>query len=133
MPVGGGDPINAVDINGLEDTAAVTGATVGAVAAGFTVNTVLARTALRGKLIYVKIDITCTAGLVATAANITDTTCFTLAAAYRPTEICSTIFSANAGTGEVQFNPDGTIVLRTADASIAAAGTIRMTNSYLTA
>jgi GH24 family phage-related lysozyme (muramidase) len=37
MPVAGGDRPNAIDINGLEVTTAVTGATVGAVSAGFTV------------------------------------------------------------------------------------------------
>jgi hypothetical protein len=37
MPVAGGDRPNAIDINGLEVTTAVTGATVGVVSAGFTV------------------------------------------------------------------------------------------------
>jgi hypothetical protein len=139
MPVAGGDVPNAADINGLEVTTAVTGATVGAVSAGFVVATVLARTALRGKLVYVKIDVTWTAGVAisgtwsATATNIADTTCFTLAAAYRPTEITSTIWSANGGTGEVQIQPDGSCVLRTADATVAAGANVRFAHTFLTA
>jgi hypothetical protein len=139
MPVAGGDRPNAIDINGLEVTTAVTGATVGVVSAGFTVASALVRTALRGKLIYLKLDLVWTAGTTisatysATGANIGDTTCFTIAAAYRPTELTSTIFSANPGTGEVQINADGTCVLRTSDASIAAGANVRMVHSYLQA
>jgi hypothetical protein len=62
MPVAGGDRPNAIDINGLEVTTAVTGATVGVVSAGFTVASALVRTALRGKLIYLKLDLVWTAG-----------------------------------------------------------------------
>jgi hypothetical protein len=137
--VAGGDRPNAIDINGLEVTTAVTGATVGTVSAGFTVASALARTGLRGKLIYLKLDLVWTAGTTisatysATGANIGDTTCFTLAAAYRPTELTSSIFSANPGTGEVQFNADGTCVLRTSDASIAAGANVRMSHTFLQA
>lgn len=133
MPVGGGDTVNAVDINGLEATAAVTGTTVGTIASGFTVATVLARTALRGKLVYVKFDIVCTAGLVATAGDITDTTMFTLATAYRPTELLNVHFSAGAPNGDLQINPDGTCVLRSANVSIPAAANVRSAATYLTA
>lgn len=139
MPVAGGDVPAAVDINGLEVTTAVTGATVGSASAGFTVSTALARTALRGRLIYVKLDLVWTAGVTvsgtwsATVTNVADTTCFTLVAAYRPTEISSTIFSGNGGTGEVQFNSDGTVVIRTSDATVAAGANIRMAIAYLTA
>lgn len=137
--VAAGDIIHASDISGLEVTTAVTGATVGSVAAGFTVATALSRTALRGKLIYVKLDLVWTAGITisatysATGANIGDTTCFTLAAAYRPTELTSTIWSANPGTGECQINTDGTCVLRTSDASVAAGANVRLVHTFLTA
>lgn len=102
----------------------------GTIAVGFTVSSVLTRTLMGGKDIYLKIDVVNTSTITPTTNNITDTTIYTLDAAYRPTEVTSSVFSANPGTGEVQINSDGTVVLRTADATISAASNIRMVFKY---
>lgn len=133
MPVSGGDRPNAVDINGLEVTAAVTGASVGTIASGFSVATALARTALRGKLIYVKLDIVNTAAITSTSGDIPDQTIFTLLAALAPTELANFHFTAGAPNGDIQINPDGTCVIRSANVSITASSNIRTSFQYLRA
>lgn len=126
--VAGGDNIFAADVNGL---VMVKDTTVGTTASGFTVSVQLVRTGLNGKLIYFKLDTVNTAAITATSNNIADTTVFTLDAAYRPTELTSCVFSSNPGTGECQINPDGTVVLRTADATIAASSNIRLAHTFM--
>lgn len=133
MPVAGGDRPNAIDINGLEVTAALSGAAVGVIASGFTINSCIARTALRGKLIYVKLDIVNTSLITSTSGDIPDTTILTLVAALRPTELGNFHFSAGAPNGDIQINADGTCVIRSANVNIPAASNIRAAFSYLTA
>lgn len=109
----------------------VTGATVGSAAANFSTNSATARTLNGGKLVYLTLDVNTNNALTATSGNLTDVTCFTLNASYRPSELTGTIFSANAGTGQVQINADGTCVLRTSDVSISAGGDIRFSHCFI--
>lgn len=133
MPVAGGDTVNATDINGLEVVTFGSGTTCGAVASGFSINSVIARTALRGKLIYVKLDIINTAAITSTSGDIPDTTIFTLVSPLRPTELGNFHFSAGAPAGDIQINGDGTCVIRSANVSIPATSNIRAAFSYLAA
>jgi hypothetical protein len=107
------------------------GAGVGSAATNFAVNSANARTLIDGKLVYLTIDVNTNNALTASSGNISDVTCFTLVAALRPTEITGCLYSANAGTGQMQINPDGTIVIRTLDVNIAAGGDLRFSHSYI--
>lgn len=109
----------------------LSGAGVGSAATNFATNSANARTALDGKLVYITIDVNTNNTLTASGGGVADTTCFTLVAALRPTEITGTIFSANNGTGQIQINPDGTCVLRTLDVNISSGGDIRFSHCYL--
>jgi hypothetical protein len=125
------------DVQAIEDDhltpVSLSGAGVGSAAANFATNTAVARTALDGKLVYVTIDVNTNNTLTASGGGVADTTCFTLVAALRPTEITGALFSANNGTGQLQINPDGTCVLRTLDVNISAGGDIRFAHSWLKA
>jgi hypothetical protein len=130
--VAGGDRPNAIDITGLEvSTTVLTNAGVGVVASGFTINSCVARTALRGKLIDVKLDIINTAAITSTSGDIPDTTIITLVAALRPTDLRNFHFSAGAPSGDIQVNADGTCVIRSANVSISATSNIRASFSYM--
>jgi hypothetical protein len=109
------------------------GTDVGSAAANFATNSANGRLLLGGKLVYVTIDVNTNNSLTATAGNMTDTTCFTLTADYRPSELTGTLFSANAGTGQVQINADGTCVLRTLDVNIAGGGDLRFSHCFIKA
>jgi hypothetical protein len=122
------------DITALETAntpVSVSGATVGSAATNFAVNDAVARTTHGGKIVYIRLDINSNNAITATAGNIADTTIFTVASAYRPTEFTNANFSANPGTGEAQLNADGTVVIRTADANIAINGDLRMAFMFI--
>lgn len=126
-----------VDVQAIVDDhltpVSLSGAGVGSAAANFATNSAYARTAMDGKLVYVTIDVNTNNTLTASGGGVADTTCFTLVAAIRPTEITGTIFSANNGTGQIQINPDGTCVVRTLDVSISSGGDLRFSHSWLKA
>ncbi len=109
----------------------VAGATAGTAATGFTVNNATIRTLAAGKHVYVKLDIRTTNAITAGGGDIPDTVIFNVAAPYRPAEITSTIFSATPGTGEVQMNGNGDVILRTADVTISAGRDLRMVFEYI--
>lgn len=104
----------------LTPTVTTTVATVGTVAAGFTANGARAATMLAGKLVEVSLNVTNTAGITATTGNITDTQCFTLATAYRPSDTVTATWGNGSVSGECTINTDGTVFLRSADGSIGA-------------
>ncbi|MET0419318.1 MAG: hypothetical protein ABW022_25170 [Actinoplanes sp.] len=103
----------------------------GSNASGFTAASAIVRTGLNGKLVYFKLDTVNTSTLTASGGGVADTTVYNLNTAYRPTEITNTIFSANNGTGEVQLNPTGEVVLRTLDVNITGGANIRMVFNYI--
>lgn len=108
-----------------------TGSGVATAATNFSVTSATARTLAGGKDVYVNLVITTTNALTASGGNISDTTICTVQTAFRPTEAVGTIFSANAGTGEVRLNTDGTVVLRTLDVNISGGGSMSMTFKFI--
>lgn len=134
MTVGPGAEVDAADIAALVAgqlvTEVVTTATVGTVASGFTVNDVRAATMLGGHLVDLDLYLLTTAAITATAGNIADTTCFTLAAAYRPTHTLSAVFGNGSMTGEASIAPTGIVSLRGASDTIATATNIRLHATY---
>ena len=127
--VAAGGRIYASHINSLLTQVATSN--IGTVAAGFTTTTARAGLALGGKLVYVRLELTCTAGITSTGGNISDTPVFTLDAPYRPSVNVNGIWSANPGTGEAQIFSNGIINLRTADVSVAPGANVRMTFNYM--
>lgn len=134
MTVGPGAEVDAADIAALVAGQLVvettTTATVGTVAAGFTVMDVRAATMLGGHLVDLDLYLNVTSALTASAGNIADTTCFTLAAAYRPTHVVSCIYGNGSMTGEATVAANGVVALRGASDTIAAASNIRLHATY---
>lgn len=108
----------------------------GVIAASFTLNSAIVRAMTFGdgsQLINFKLDVTYTGSTITPSgtANITDTSCFTLNAAYRPTETVNTCFGTSVGTGEVQLGTDGNTLLRSYDAGLSNPTTVRMVFNFL--
>lgn len=131
MSIGAGNNVAASDYSFKDVTKVTTKATIGTDAAGFTTSSIVARTFLDGKVVDIKLDTVNTSLITATAGDITDTTIFTLNAAYRPTELRNFHFSAGAPNGDVQINTDGTMVIRSANVSISASSNLRMSFMFI--
>jgi hypothetical protein len=113
---------------------AVSDTTIGTVATGWSVSAQQSRTLLGGKLIFVDVALTRTgAGITATAGDIADTLCFTLDAAYWPSEAVVVPYRSTTLDGMGGINTDGTITLYTASATIATSATIRLSVTYIIA
>jgi hypothetical protein len=128
--VAAGGRIYASDINAML-TNVVTGG-FGTAQPGFTLTFARAGTALAGKLVFIRLEITATSAITATAGNITNTTIFQVTdAAYQPSSSVGGIWTADPGTGEFQMLSNGNIILRTADVSTAAAASIRLNLMFM--
>jgi hypothetical protein len=109
------------------DRAAITPVKVtnqGTIGANFSNASLVIRTTLEEKLVYVRLQINNNNVITPTNDNITDQLVYTVNAAYRPPEDVNSVWSSNHGTGEAGFNPAGQIYLRTSDATIPANATI---------
>ena len=128
-----GDDVDA-DVQAIvdDDLTVATDTSPGAAASGFTATVAQVSTALNGSLVELVLEVTNTSAITATSGNITDTTIYTLDAAYRPTTRKS--FSWQNGTvgGQGILQADGTVVLTTASDSIGASTSIKMQLSYFT-
>lgn len=121
------DHVDSVVAGIVEDTS------IGTVAAGFTITSQLARTALGGRDVYLFLVINSTNAITATTGNVADTTMFTLDTAYRPSEAINVVIGTGLVTGEAIINTNGTVQIRSASDSIAAGANIRLTARFLTA
>ena len=106
--------------------------TVGSAAVNFSSVTASCRTMLDGKLVYFTIQITTDNALTAGSGNIADVTCFTLDAAYRPSEACGLAWGSNA-TGFAVMNTSGALSLWTASDTIPAGAVLRISGTWLKA
>lgn len=125
--VAAGDIIFATDINALvtalTPVVVTTTATIGTVATGFSVSDVRAVTMADGKVVQLDLAITVTTAINANSAtgNIPDTTCFTLATAYRPSHTFQSSYDASGTeSGGATFNTDGTVQIRTTNNNVAS-------------
>jgi hypothetical protein len=103
---------------------------IGSSVGGFTVVSQVLNTALDGRLVTFALTITVTAGLTATAGNVTDTTVFTLASGYWPDFEVGAPFFGNVG-GMAYVQTDGDIRLANASDSITAGQNITISATYL--
>ncbi len=128
MPLGG-EEVDVAELAWITtETAATSG--VATAASGFTINT--QEVTVWGRLATVRLNLTCTAGLTATAGNLTDTTMCTLDAAYWPDR--QGTFAGIGSVGVTGFIvPDGRVRLANADTSIPAGGSIELGVTYLLA
>lgn len=134
MPVAlAGNTVNAQDIVDTVEADIAEDTSIGTAATNFTATTQIARTALGGKLVYLFFIINTTNAITATTGNVSDTTMFTLDAAYRPTEAINCVIGTGLTTGEAIINTNGTIDIRSASDSIAAGANIRLTAMFLLA
>lgn len=107
-------------------------ASVIAAAANFTVTSAVARTLANGKFVHVRMTVTSANALTATSGDITDVTCGTLVAAYRPTETISTVVDGNShSVGVCVVNTDGTISLRSFADTVAAGGGLTISFTFI--
>lgn len=101
-------------------------------AANFTVTSAVARTLCNGKFVHVRLTVTTTNALTATSGDITDVTCGTLAAAYRPTETISAPVDGNShSVGVCVVMTDGTISLRAFADTVAALGGLTISFTFI--
>ena len=119
MPAAG-DVVLATDA-----TATNSDSSIGLPASGFSDTGCFAFTALDGKLIEIRFFLTNTSAITATTGNITDTTAFTVDAAYRPAAERSLSWNNKTVGGTAVLNTDGTLVLCTASDSVGAGSSIR--------
>lgn len=109
------------------DKAAITPVKVtnpGTVGTNFTNATLIVRTALEGKLIYVRLQCQNTVALTASNDNITDQLAYTVNTDYRPPEDVNSVWSSGVNTGEAGFNPAGQIYFRTSDQTVGINSTL---------
>lgn len=106
--------------------------TVGSAAANFTLTAGTVRSILGGKVIFLSLTLVSTNAITASSGNITDTTCFTLDAAYRPTEVACSAFGGVA-TGFAVLNTNGTVSLWTSSDTITAGSSFRLSFTYIIA
>lgn len=110
----------------------VTDSSPGTVAANFT-GSGLARTLADGNLVYVSLTLVTTNAIPESGGNIPDTTCYTLNAAYRPSEAVYTAFGSGVYFGLATINTNGTVVLRAANVSIGAGDSCNMNTTFIKA
>lgn len=118
------------DITDLYSTTIDT--SVGTVGAGFTLISASVRTMLGGKLCFLSLTVQSTSTLTATSGNIGDVTCFTLDAAYWPTERVAVGWGSTV-TGFGVINTTGTCQLWTASDNVPASQNIAFGACYLIA
>lgn len=128
MPLGG-EPIDVSHVDGL-DHDGTADSSVGTTAANFSGATATVRTALNGHLVFFSLGITSTNALTASSGNITDVTCFTLDAAYRPSEPVGLAFGGSA-SGFGVLNTNGTVTLWALSDTISAGGFLRTACTFL--
>lgn len=128
MPLGG-EPIDVSHVDGL-DHDGTADSSVGSAAANFSGASATVRTALNGHLVFFQLQITSTNALTATTGNIGDVTCFTLDAAYRPSEPVGFAWGSSVG-GFGVLNTNGTVVLWVASDTVAAGSAIRLACTFL--
>lgn len=125
------------DVNALLSAAGVTGTSVITVASNFTLNQAVARTLTLANitLVDLHIELTYTGSNIVPSgtANISDTSCGTLQAAYRPTESRNVTFGTGGATGEIQIGNDGNCLMRSVDATLGNPTTIRFNAMFLKA
>jgi hypothetical protein len=145
--VGAGGIIYAAKINEIINAVNVTVVTsgIGAAASGFTLGDARVASNVGGTVIALDLylAVTTTVLTVATVStqgtqpNIPDTTCFTLASAYRPSHAVEIVYDNGVNGGWGVINPDGTVQLRTSNVYAAntnafTAGTnLRISASYI--
>lgn len=123
-----GMKITAARLNDFTATASTTSGLTAAT--NFSVNSFQGRKVSGVTTVQVYVQYT-GAGITATSDNIADTTCCTLPSGYRPQEIITTNWDTGSSEGGCIINTDGTIVLRTAGASIATNNNIRISGSWI--
>ncbi len=127
-----GETVNAQDIVDTIVADIASDASVGTIASGFTLQSATVDTALGGHLVDFTLYVATTADRTATNGNLSDITCFTLDAAYRPASVKSSVLGSGTTSGEAILNTDGTVVLRAASDSITTSfPNIRMQFVYL--
>lgn len=121
------DIVDTIEADMAEDTS------VGSAAANFTLISAVVRTALGGQLIDFTLYISNNNAITATNSNFNDVTCFTLDAAYRPSEVKNAAFGNGAIVGEATLTTFGSVQLRCASDSLAAGSNIRINFTFLKA
>jgi hypothetical protein len=126
------DAVNALLISYDVPVNTVVAAAAGAVSAGFTVVDTRVATLSAGKLVNIDLQLAVTATLTPTTGNLSpDVTCFTIAAAFRPSRIIEVGFDNGVASGAGIINPDGTIVLRTASSAVSSGSNVRLSATYI--
>jgi len=105
--------------------------TVGTAATDFTVITAVVRSLLGDHLIDFSLYVTTTNALTASGGNITDVACFTLDAAFRPSDVKTAVFGNGLVTGEARLDTNGVVTLRSASDTVAALTDLRMNFAYV--
>lgn len=134
MTVFAGDPILASDIP--DDVGLVTTtATIGTVGTDFTVNDVsglILPLQGGGAIVQVKLYLARSGSTItATSGNIADTTCFTLASTYRPSEPITAGWDNGSASGSLLVNTSGTVILRTGDGNLGTGTNVRISFMFI--
>ena len=130
MPLGG-ETVDVADIDGL-DHDGTADSSVGTAAANFTSPSATVRTALKGHLVSFGLSITSTNAITSTSGNTTNTTIFTLDAAYRPSEqrrVAIVVDGSAIAGGFIQTN--GTVQVAVASHNIAAGAVLSLSDTWL--
>jgi len=121
------DIIDTAVVGIVEDT------TIGTAATGFSTSSMVARTALGGRLVYLELFLNRTgADITQTNSNVTDTLMFTLDVGYRPSETINAVVGNGSIVGEAAINADGTVTLRAASYTITSGTNVRLTAFFIT-
>lgn len=128
-----GNRVRAEDIVDTVEAGIVEDTSIGTAAANFTATTTVARTALGGRLVHLYLLINSTNALTATTGNVSDTTMFTLDAAYRPSEPVNVVMGNGLVTCEGVINTNGTIQIRSASDTVGAGTNLRLAATFITA
>lgn len=123
--------VRAADIIDTIEADLTSDTSVGSVAANFTLQSAVVRTALGGKLIDFTLYITTNNAITATNGNFNDVAMFTLDAAYRPAEVKNACAGSGTSTGEAILGTNGVVTLRSASDSLGAGANIRVNFTYL--
>lgn len=112
----------------------VSGAAAGTAATGFTDAGTIARALLSGKLVEIRLSLTIGTSITSNASlNVTpDLDCYTVAAAYRPSEAVVAMWGNGAASGDITMGTDGVCTIRTASTTISS-GTLLATFMFIKA
>jgi len=106
--------------------------TIGTADTGFSASTQQAWTALDGRLIDINVFLNRSgADITQTNSNIPDTACFTLDAAYWPSEIRNGTYGNGSMGGEWSISTVGVITLRSASYTIVSGTNVRICATYM--